>query len=105
MEDRVDLSDEAVENIREICEYIGVGKFPAAAKWYRGLRQMIFSLDRDPLRGKRTSESPELHRLLYGKNPHVYRIIYAVDPEGRVVRVVHIRHGARSAFVPGPSLG
>ncbi len=100
MEYRVDLTDEALDNIREIYAYIKAAQVPAAAAWYRGLRAMIFSLDRDPLRGRTTSESPALRQLLYGNKPHIYRIIYSIDMEKRAVRIVHIRHGARQAFRP-----
>jgi mRNA-degrading endonuclease RelE of RelBE toxin-antitoxin system len=41
------------------------------------------------------AESSRLRHLLYGKRPHVYRIIYAIDQRRRLVSVVHIRHGAR----------
>ncbi len=41
------------------------------------------------------TENDRLRHLLYGKRPHVYRIIYAIDERRRVVNVVHIRHAAR----------
>jgi hypothetical protein len=31
--------------------------------------------------------------LLYGRHPHVYRILFAID--GDVVQVLHVRHGRR----------
>ena len=39
-----------------------------------------------------------LRHLLFGKKPNVYRIIYAIDERTHVVRVLHIRHGARARF-------
>ena len=104
MEYRVDLTDEALENIRAIYAIIKAGQVPAAAAWYRGLRAMIFSLDMKPQRGRITAESPSLRQLLYGNKPHIYRIIYSIDSEKRAVRIVHIRHGARQAFKPGEFL-
>lgn len=100
MEYRVDLTDEALENIREIYVFIKAAQVPAAAVWYRGLRAMIFSLEFEPHRGRITAESPNLRQLLYGNKPHIYRIIYSIDPEKRAVRIVHVRHGARQAFRP-----
>lgn len=38
--------------------------------------------------------------LRYGRKPHVYRLFFTVDDTARVVRVVHVRHGARKAPVP-----
>jgi mRNA-degrading endonuclease RelE of RelBE toxin-antitoxin system len=37
----------------------------------------------------------ELRHLLYGKKPHVYRVIYEVDERRQTVWVLTIRHGAR----------
>ena len=101
MEYRVDLTDEALDNIRDINSFIKAEHVPAAAASYRGLRSMILSLDSEPQRGRITVESPSLRQLLYGNKPHIYRIIYSIDLERRAVRIVHIRHGARRAFPPG----
>jgi toxin ParE1/3/4 len=37
----------------------------------------------------------ELRHLLYGKKPHVYRILYEVDERRQTVWVLTVRHGAR----------
>jgi toxin ParE1/3/4 len=42
-----------------------------------------------------TPENRALRHLLFGKKPHVYRVIFAIDGRALVVRVLHIRHGAR----------
>jgi toxin ParE1/3/4 len=63
-----------------------------------GLAEAIYSLERFPDRGPAVPESKKLRHLLFGKKPHVYRIIYAVDKRNRIVNVLHIRHGARDAF-------
>ena len=33
--------------------------------------------------------------LSYGRKPHVYRVFFTVDRNASVVRVVHVRRGAR----------
>ena len=43
-------------------------------------------------------ENKKLRHILFGKQPHVYGIIYAVDKRHHVVHVLHIRHGARGAL-------
>ena len=48
-----------------------------------------------PYRGAIAPENGELRQLLYGKRPHLYRIIYSVDEQAGEVRVAQIRHGAR----------
>jgi hypothetical protein len=36
--------------------------------------------------------------LLYGRKPHVYRVIYRVLVKQMQVNVLYIRHGARREF-------
>ena len=105
MDYKVELTAEARSNIRDIYGYIGASKSQAAASWYRGLRMVIFSLDRLPGRGSPTSEDLRFKQLLYGNKPHVYRIIYRIDEPLSRVLVVHIRHGAQGAFLPGDVRG
>jgi hypothetical protein len=48
-------------------------------------------------------EAPaEVRQLLYGRRPHVYRVLFTIND--RVVYVLHIRHGRRrpQALVPAP---
>lgn len=70
----------------------------AAWKWYRGLRKAILSLEEFPIRCPATREDRRLRHLLYGRKPHIYRVIFrAVESEKRV-EILHIRHGAMSEF-------
>src|SRR5436190_240530 len=39
--------------------------------------------------------------LNYGRSPHVYRVFFTIDETVKVVRVVHIRRGAREKPAPG----
>jgi plasmid stabilization system protein ParE len=71
-----------------------VNSSSAARKWYLGLRNKILSLERMPMRGEPVHEDRSLRQLLFGRKPHVYRIIYLVIEPQRV-HVLHIRHGAR----------
>ena len=70
----------------------------AAKKWYLGLTDAISSLEQHPNRCPTTAENPKFRHLLYGREPHVYRIIYRVVEKAKRVDVLHIRHGARRAF-------
>ncbi len=45
-------------------------------------------------------DNANLRQLFYGTKPYVYRIIYAVDDSGGVVRLLHIRHQARQNLPP-----
>jgi plasmid stabilization system protein ParE len=75
-----------------------------ALMWYRGLRQAALTLEEMPNRCPTTPENPQLRHLLYGRKPHVYRVIYRVLENEKRVNVLHIRHGARQKFkASGPA--
>jgi len=81
-----------------------VAESSASARWFNGLAEGIDSLATFPNRCPTVPESEgnlrKLRHLLYGKKPHVYRVIYEVDEDLRLVKVYHIRHGARQAIKP-----
>jgi toxin ParE1/3/4 len=76
-------------------EAIGAEQLEAALRWYRRLKHAILSLERSPLRCPLTPEDKRFRHLLYGRKPHVYRVIYRVLQETKIVEVLHIRHSAR----------
>ncbi|MCL2659536.1 MAG: type II toxin-antitoxin system RelE/ParE family toxin [Acidobacteriaceae bacterium] len=71
----------------------------AAARWFNGLEQAILALEKYPYRCPVAMESSrikrELRHLLYGRKPHVYRVLYEVDEGRKIVWVLTVRHGAR----------
>ena len=83
---------------------IHAGDSEAALKWYWGLKETVLSLERLPNRCPATRENPQLRQLLYGRKPHVYRVIYRVLDGEKRVDVLHIRHGARRRF-KAPDVG
>lgn len=92
---RVDITERAERDLESIYSTIGADDSPQAAAWFNGLERAILSLDEHPSRGALIPEGSGLRHLLYGRKPHVYRIIYAVDGRDSRVTVLHIRHGAR----------
>jgi plasmid stabilization system protein ParE len=38
-----------------------------------------------------------IRQLLFGRKPHIYRILFRVSAKGSAVFVIHVRHGARLA--------
>ena len=66
-----------------------------AERWYKDLRGTIQSLRTHPDRCALTPENRRLRHLLYGRKPHVYRVIYSIKQGQKQVDVLHIRHGAR----------
>jgi toxin ParE1/3/4 len=92
----VRLSDRAFRDLEELYVFIGADTPGQAFTWFNGLAEAVYSLERFPERGAVALESKKLRQLLFGNQPHLYRIIYAVDKRNHIVNVVHIRHGART---------
>jgi plasmid stabilization system protein ParE len=66
-------------------------------RWFLALEGAIASLAEFPKRCPLAPESAafpfEVCQLLYGRPPHVYRILFTI--EDNTVHVLHIRHGRR----------
>jgi plasmid stabilization system protein ParE len=97
---RVELTQRAVGDLRRIYQIIDAENAALAALWFNGLETSVLSLDEHPARGAVVTEDGGLRQLLYGRRRNLYRIIYAIDDANRIVTVLHIRHGARDAFMP-----
>jgi len=67
----------------------------AALRWFTGLQRAVFTLETNPARCPVTPESKNFRHLLYGRKPHVYRIIYRIVDRRKEVEILHIRHTAR----------
>jgi toxin ParE1/3/4 len=96
---RVDISKNAEAELEELYLWV-VDRAPQqGAKWFNGLERVILALDQHPERCPVAPESfdPDhpVRVLSYGRRPHVYRIFFTVDHTTKVVRVVHVRRGAR----------
>jgi toxin ParE1/3/4 len=76
----------------------------AAARWFNGLEKAVDTLQSHPRRCSAALESKRsgrhLRQLLYGKKPHIYRIIFEIDEPHRVVLVLTIHHGAMERAMP-----
>lgn len=70
----------------------------AALKWYRGFKEAVLSLEKQPNRCPVTPESKSFRHLLYGSKPHIYRAVFRVSEKQKQVEVLHIRHGATGRF-------
>jgi toxin ParE1/3/4 len=94
----VRIASRAERDLVSLYEEINAPDSTAARQWYRRLKQAILSLAKTPNRCPVTPENKRLRHLLYGKKPHIYRVIYRIDNRRRQVDVLHIRHGARRKF-------
>jgi plasmid stabilization system protein ParE len=78
---RVELSDRAQADITAIYDWLRSHQAgDAGERWFVALREAITSLSTLPLRCSVAAESREapveVRQLLYGRQPHVYRILF-----------------------------
>lgn len=104
MDFRVELSDQAKSNIAAIYDWLlSEHAGGAGERWFLALDEAIASLATLPARCPMAPENPdspvELRQLLYGRRPHVYRILFTI--EGNTVYVLHVRHGRRKPVFSG----
>ena len=70
-------------------------------RWFLAMRAAMASLARFPRRCPLAPESTqfpfEVRQLLYGRKPHIYRILFTI--EGETVYILHIRHGRREPLI------
>jgi plasmid stabilization system protein ParE len=101
---RVELTKSAEAELEELYLWV-VERAPSqGAAWFNGLEHAILSLEQFPKRCRIAPENldaPQPVRVLsYGRRPHVYGVFFTVDETAKVVRVVHIRRGARQRAAP-----
>jgi len=94
----VDLAARASRDLQVLFDEKHVSDSIAATLWFIGLERAVLTLENHPRRCPVAPETKkakrELRHLLYGKKPHVYRIIYEIDQRKKLVHVLTIRHGA-----------
>jgi toxin ParE1/3/4 len=96
---RVELTDRAARDLELLYLEKNAAESQAAARWYNRLEKAVSALGRYPYRCPVAPESRRMKRklwhLLYGKKPHIYRVIYEIDEQQQTVWVLTIRHAAR----------
>ena len=93
---RVEITDRALRDLALINQRIEAETGARAARWFAGLEAAIIGLEKRPHRAPVTPEDGTLRHLLYGKRPHAYRIIYAIEDAISTVYVLHIRAPGRA---------
>jgi toxin ParE1/3/4 len=100
----VEISRNAEAELEELYLWVVARAPQQGAKWFNGLERAVLSLDqlskRCPVANESIDPNQPVRVLSYGRKPHVYRVFFTVDDTARLVRVVHIRRGARKAAVP-----
>jgi plasmid stabilization system protein ParE len=99
---QVEVAPRALADIEAAFLYIRRDSPERASRWLLGIIDAINSLEEMPARCPVAPESEDLGEevrvLHFGKRQHVYRVFFSIRFEGKdkgVVRVFHVRHGAR----------
>jgi plasmid stabilization system protein ParE len=87
----VELAESARADAERLYERVTAAAPYRGPIWYRRLMLAIQSLRNNP---ERCPVAPR--QLLFGKKPHVYRVLHEL--RGNTVYVLHIVHGAREHF-------
>jgi len=95
---RVEITEDAERDGNGILEWlISHHAGDTGLRWFQGLQEAIATLsdlpERCPLAPENKNFPFEVRHLLYGRKPHVYRIVFTI--EGDTVYILHIRHGRR----------
>jgi toxin ParE1/3/4 len=95
---RVEFVERAARDLNVLYIEKHTTESPAAARSYNRLEAAVYSLESSPFGCPAAPEAVKsrrpLRHLLYGKKPHVYRVIYEIDEMGQLVTVLAIRRGA-----------
>ena len=96
---RVELAKSAEAQLEELYLWV-IERAPSqGSAWFNGLEGAILSLDKHPGRCPIAPENIDpdspIRVLHYGRRPHVYRVFFAIDANAKIVRVLHVRRGAR----------
>jgi toxin ParE1/3/4 len=95
----IEFADRAARDLEALYVEKNAAESEAASRWYNGMEEAVYALatysDRGPMAPEARKLRRELRHLLYGKKPHVYRVIYEVDERRQTIWVLTVRHGAR----------
>lgn len=97
---RLIIQPPALEDLDAAYQWIHQQAPQAAARWFNGFVEALNSLtefpDRCGLAPENDAVEPEIRQLLYGRRSGVYRALFTIT--GPEVRVLHIRHAARTTL-------
>lgn len=106
---RVELARNAQAELEELYLWVIERAPTQGAAWFNGLERAILSLEQLPSRFRIARESFDrdqpIRVLNYGRSRHVYRVFFTIDEGAKLVRVLHIRRGARKRASPGDLAG
>ena len=96
---RVEMARRAEADLEDLYSWVAERAPQQGARWFNGLERAVLSLDEHPKRCPVAPESVDpdqpVRVLYYGRKPRTYRVFFTVDDDTEIVRVLHIRWGAR----------
>ena len=98
---RVEITEDAERDGESILDWlISQHAGETGLGWFEGLREALQSLSEMPGRCPLAPENKyfpfEVRNLLYGRRPHLYRILFTIERDA--VFILHIRHGRRQSL-------
>ena len=101
---RVEIARNAEADLERLYLWVTERAPHRGPTWFNRLERAVLALDRHPDRCPIAPESFDpanpVRVLRVGRRPHVYRVFFTVDRAAAVVRVIHVRHGARQPASP-----
>lgn len=99
---RVELSAEAVADAERLYEWVSTAAPYRGPLWFNRLMRAIKGLQTFPERCPHAPENRhfaiEIRQLLFGRKPHVYRVIFTIKDD--VVHVLRIRRPRQELLAP-----
>jgi len=81
---QIRIMPQAERDLAAIYQAINAESSLKGHRWFERLERAILTLEEDPTRCPVTTEDRLLRHLLYGKKPHIFRVIYrVVESHGR----------------------
>ena len=95
---RVSISQEAEREGKAILEWLlSQHAGDTGLRWFEGMERAIASLAEMPERCSLAPENKEfsfeVRHLLYGRRPHVYRVVFTIEDD--TVYILHLWHSRR----------
>ncbi len=100
---RVEISKQAERDAEDVLNWLLTEHAGTPGiNWFLALDDAFASLAGFPERCMIAPENArfpfEVRQLLYGRKPHIYRILFTIAED--TVQVLHIRHGRRKPIAP-----
>lgn len=97
---QIKITEFAETDIDDAVAYILLDSSQNALQWLSGIEEKILTLQEMPKRCPLAPESEKIGRELRVLLYHKHRIIFDIDEEKEVVRILRVWHSARREVLP-----